>query len=62
MKFEVTYSLFDDRSSGSWSSHGSTSQYTTTVEAMHQGAAEQMVESMNGGRNRCLIRSCRSIF
>jgi len=61
MKFEVTYSLFDDRSHSAWSSHGA-SHYTTTVDAMHQGAAEQLIESMMGGKDRCLVRSCRSIF
>ena len=56
MRFEVTYKVYDNNinESGAWMSSGP-GQYTTTVEAPYQGAAEQMVKNMNGGSNHCQI-------
>lgn len=54
--FEVTYKILENNilEEGAWQSSGP-SHYTTVVTALHQGAAEQMVRSMNGGREHCHI-------
>ena len=60
--WEVTYSVFENNinESGAWMSSGP-SQYTTQVMAFNQIIAEQMVRNQNGGRDHCLIRSCRLV-
>jgi hypothetical protein len=50
-KFEVMYKVYDDETCRT--STGP-SHYTVVVEAMHQGAAQQMVQNMNGGQ-RCQV-------
>jgi hypothetical protein len=54
--FEVTYKIIETNinESHAWQTSGP-SHYTTVVTALHQGAAEQMVKSMNGGPNHCHI-------
>ena len=52
MKFEVTYKIVEDTTTGNYSSVGA-SHYTIVVEAMHQGAAEQMVTTLSGKAPRC---------
>ena len=60
--WEVTYSVFDNNinESSAWMSSGP-SQYTTQVTAFNQVIAERLVTIQNGGRDHCLIRSCRLI-
>jgi hypothetical protein len=55
-RFEVTYKVLENNinESGAWRSTGP-SHYTIVVDAVHQGAAEQMVKNMNGGSNHCHI-------
>ena len=58
MKFEVMYKIISNNINGSeaWRQDpGVASHYTTVVDAPHQGAAENMVISMNGGPNHCYI-------
>jgi len=55
-QFEVTYKVLENniQEGGAWRSSGP-SHYTTVVTADYQGAAEQMVRNMNGGREHCYI-------
>lgn len=60
-KFDVMYKVVDNNinEGGAWMRSGP-SHYNTVVEAMYQGAAEQMVRNMNGGSNHChIIRALR---
>ena len=54
-QFEITYKVFDN---DNWTQSSGPSHYTMVVEALHQGAATQMVKNMNGGA-RCNVLSCR---
>ena len=62
MKFEVMYKVLTNNinESGAWASSGP-SQYTTQVTAFNQVIAERLVTIQNGGRDHCLVRSCRLI-
>jgi hypothetical protein len=53
-KFEVMYKVYDDETRRTYTGP---SDYTVVVEAMHQGAAQQMVQNMNGGERCQIIRA-----
>jgi len=62
--WEITYSVYSNNinESGAWTMDaGMPSQFTTNVVAFNQVQAEQQVCNMNGGRDHCLVRSCRLI-
>jgi hypothetical protein len=52
-RFDVMYKVYDNANKNS--STGP-SHYNMVVEAMHQGAAEQMVRNMNGAERTDVIR------
>jgi hypothetical protein len=62
MRFEVTYKVLTNNinEGGAWQSTGP-SHYTMVVDALHQQAAEQMVQNMNGGPNHCHIQRAMHI-
>ena len=53
-QFEVMYRLYNLYESGA-RGDASPTDYTTVVTAVYQGQAQQMVQSMNGGPDRCHV-------
>ena len=53
-QFEVMYRLYELTESGNRGC-ASPTDYTTVVTAVYQGQAQQMVQAMNGGPDRCHV-------
>ena len=52
-RFDVMYKVYDNANKNSYSGP---SHYNMVVEALHQGAAEQMVKNMNGADRTDILR------
>jgi hypothetical protein len=52
-RFDVMYKVYDNANKNTFTGP---SHYTMVVEAMHQGAAEQMVKNMNGADRTDILR------
>ena len=52
-RFDVMYKVYDNANKNTFTGP---SHYNMVVEAMHQGAAEQMVKNMNGADRTDILR------
>ena len=52
-RFDVMYKVYDNANKNTFTGP---SHYNMVVEAMHQGAAEQMVKNMNGTDRTDILR------